>query len=179
MFWGSPHVNESEGNDLKRCSLISHLLYLCCSRSVRQFPERQWGFLVHPSSHKNFVHQKKKRKAASSSQRCTLKPTSGPLMAWKKALIWVSLFLPFCISIFSKNAASESHPRVFFFFFIPAFYSLSHIIFYTNLHRSYIVWFFFFLSRRCRSSSSSSRFLKLSFKLLHADAEQLISQPEW
>lgn len=146
MFWGSPHVNESEGNDLKRCSLISHLLYLCCSRSVRQFPERQWGFLVHPSSHKNFVHQKKKRKAASSSQRCTLKPTSGPLMAWKKALIWVSLFLPFCISIFSKNAASESHPRVFFFFFHTSFlFPLTHHLLHKpppQLHR--LIFFFFF-----------------------------------
>ena len=82
---------------------------------------------------------REKKRAAGSTKRCTLKPTAGPLMAWKSALIWISLFPSISISIFSKHAASESHPRVFYLFFHTLFYSLSHIIFYTNLHRSRIV----------------------------------------
>lgn len=93
----------------------------------------------------------KKKKAAGSTKRCTLKPTAGPLMAWKKALIWISLFLSFSISIFSKHAASESHPRVFFFFFTGFLFPLAHHLLHKPPPQLHRVLF----SRRCRSSSSS------------------------
>lgn len=120
---------------------------------MRHFPERRRGVGYYTCSHENnFV---RKGKAASSSQRWGPEPTAGPLMAWKHALIWISLFLSFRIS-FSENAASESQSVS-----VPAAFHTSS--FYTNLRRGDTVGFF--PSRRRRSSSSSC-FLKPSFKLI-------------
>ncbi len=104
-----------------------------------------------------------KKKAASSSQRCTLKPTAGPLMAWMKALIWISLSLCFCI-VFFQERCLQITPACF----LPSHPTglLSPLLTYHLLHKPPPQLHRLLSSWRRRSSSFPS-FLKLSFKLIH------------
>lgn len=128
-------VNEPGGKTIERSSSSSRLVHLCCGCCSCQFAESQWGvYGILLQSWKELC----KKKAASSSQKCSVRPTAGPLMASKNTMISISPFL-------SVSTLPENHTCMFFLF------PLVHYLF---LHASSQRHRLLFSQRRHSSSSS-------------------------